>query len=152
MTVRAAARASELVPPRRFSMARGSVFTVIMSLHPAPGVIWAPVAFIGLPDCGRKGRPPSPVLWVGLPRTHIYFIETEYCETPFKPSRGPRPLERFHATAVRESDRWFGQGAPGRPFQRRVRLREPSREVRVRTRSTRQEPRDLERRDLAGRA
>src|SRR5438552_18507698 len=60
MTVRASARASEPVPPRRFSMARASVFTVIMSLHPAPGVIWAPVAFIGLPDCGRKARPPSP--------------------------------------------------------------------------------------------
>src|SRR5438093_6859291 len=105
MTVRASARASELVPPRRFSMARASVFTVITSLHPAPGVIWAPVAFIGLPDCGRKGRPPSPRFFgAHSPPTHIYFIETEYCGTPFKPSRGPRPFERFHATEVRESD------------------------------------------------
>src|SRR5436189_6278919 len=105
MTVRASARASELVPPRRFSMARASVFTVIMSLHPAPGVIWAPVAFIGLPDCGRKGRPPSHVLWVGLPRTDIYVIETEYCETYIKPSCALRPLERFHATLVQEINR-----------------------------------------------
>src|SRR2546429_10032655 len=95
MTVRASARASELVPPRRFTMARARVFTVIMSLHPAPGVIWAPVAFVGLPDCGRKGRPPSPVLWVGLPRTHIYFIENAYCGTPFKPSREHRTRKRI---------------------------------------------------------
>src|SRR5437773_8149145 len=64
MTVRASFRASAVVPPRRLSMARASVRTVIMfrtSLHVYLG-LRRPYTFAGLsphspePDRGRDGR------------------------------------------------------------------------------------------------
>src|SRR5438552_5548744 len=64
MTVRASFRASAVVPPRRLSMARASVRTVIMfrtSLHVYLG-LRRPYTFAGLsphspePDSGRNGR------------------------------------------------------------------------------------------------
>src|SRR2546429_759478 len=92
MTVRASFRASAVVPPRRLSMARASVWTVIMfrtSLHVYLG-LRRPYTFAGLsphspePDGGGRAG------WTGWPLRHVIFIESEYGGTPFKGSQGRR--------------------------------------------------------------
>src|SRR6267143_68256 len=153
MTVRASARASELVPPRRFSMARASVFTVIISLHPAPRVIWAPVVFIGLPET-RLILTAHPPEFQGLDSGRLTFrlSRVNIAEHLLRGPAGVCDSSDSHATEVRENDCRFGQGASGRPLQRRFRLRELSREGRAGTGSAGEERRHLERLFVAARS
>src|SRR6267378_3178364 len=152
MTMRASPRASELVPPRRFSMARANVFTVIISLHPAPRVIWASVTFIGLPE--RDQSPPAaPSRSMGWrPRGPTFILSRlNIAEHPLSRPAGLCLSSGSNATEVRENGCRSGQGAPCRPLQRRIRLRELPRKGRARTSSPGEERRDLERHHLAGR-
>src|SRR5947208_10179462 len=129
MTVRASARASELVPPRRFSMARASVFTVITSLHPAPGGNLGPRRFYRFAGLWPQRSFAEPLLSLDwTPRTTFILSRRKIAEHLLSRLARLGHVSGFHATEVRESDCEFGQVAPGRPFQRRVRLRELLRE------------------------
>src|SRR5438034_11846359 len=94
MTVRASFRASAVVPPRRLSMARASVWTVIMfrtSLHVYLG-LRRPYTFAGLsphspePDGGGGGGGGGG----GWPPRHVFLLESDYGGTPFKGSHARR--------------------------------------------------------------
>src|SRR5438874_10664189 len=148
MTVRASFRASAVVPPRRLSMARASVRTVIMfrtSLHVYLG-LRRPYTFAGLsphspePDRGRDGR---------AGRSATLFLSRVNMEEHLL--RGPRDVgetEDSDEAEVRKVGRRPGQGTRRRPLQRRFGICQLPGERRRRPNPARQERRHLEGADV----